>query len=133
MESGDQVNVPDLELGVPGQEDRQADTVGVELEPADPGRGGDELGEPGYELLGAGLGGDGGGHPDQELRHQAQGRGVLLLGAEHPDLQGDRLDRDKLPHHSAHLLTVVAGHHDLGVRGVHAQGVAVHSAGPLII
>ena len=34
---------------------------------------------------------------------------------------------------SAHLLTVVAGHHDLGVRGVHAQGVAVHSAGPLII
>ena len=62
----DEVNVPDLEPGVLRQQDGEADAVRVELESADPGRGGDELGQPGDQLLGAPgpPGGDGGGHAD---------------------------------------------------------------------
>ena len=47
VEPGDKVYVPDLEPRGLGQQHGQADAVSVELESAHPGRGGDELGQPG--------------------------------------------------------------------------------------
>ena len=92
-------------------------------------------------------GGDGGGHPHQELRHHRQRGRVLLLGAEHPHLAKITLThlfdprslllimsseiRRKILFISAyHLLAVVPCHHNLGVRGVHAERVAVHRPRP---